>query len=91
MYITKKNPLPGNPVIITFFTKPVLIKSKHEWVDSTHTSIVKRFSSYEASVCVGVFLKLTNGYQSKGSSAVALSNLSGEGGNWHLSCASPNS
>ena len=62
---------------------PVFIKYKYELIDSTHILIVKSFSSYEASVCVGVFLKLTTGYQSKGSSIVESSNFSG-GGTLHL-------
>ena len=72
----KNFPPPGNTAIIIFFTKPVLIKSKYELIYSTHTLIVKSCSYYEASVCVGVFLKFTSGSQSKGSSIVALSNPS---------------
>ena len=72
----KKFPPPGNPAIIIFFTKPVLIKSKYEVIDSTHNLIEKSCSLYEASVCVEVFLKSTTGSQSKGSLIVALSNSS---------------
>ena len=91
MYImTNVFPPPGNPAIIIFFTKPVFIKSKYELIDSTHTLISKSCSLYEASVCVGVFLKLTTGSQYKGSSMVELSNLS-RGGTWHLLCAYPSS
>ena len=91
MYITKNvfTP-PVNTAIIIFFMKPVFIKSKYEWIDSTHTLITKSYSFYEASVCIGVFLKVKTLSQYKGSSIVALSN-SPRGGNWHLLCASPNS
>ena len=73
-------PPPGNTEIIILFVKKVFIKSKYELIDSTHTLIAKSCSSYEASVYVGVFLKLTNGYQYKGSLIVELSNLP-SGGN----------
>ena len=72
--------------------QPVFIKSKYELNDSTHTLILKRFSSFEASACVGLFLKLKTGYQSKGSSIVELSDSSrGGGGGVHIRCSSPNS
>ena len=91
MYHDKHFPPSGNPAIMIFFTNPVFIKYKYEMIDLTHTLITKIGSSYEASVRVGYFLKLTTVY---GSLIVALSNSSnssGEGGNWHLPCASPNS
>ena len=52
-----KNDFPplGNPAIIILFTKPVLIKSKYEFINSTHTLIAKSSSLNEASVYVGVF------------------------------------
>ena len=81
-------PPPGNTAIIILFTNTVFIKYKYESIDSTHTLIEKICSLYEASVCVVFFLKFTTGYQSKGSSIVALSN-SPRGGTWHLPCASP--
>ena len=69
MYImTNVLPPPVNTAIIIFFTKTVLIKSKYELIYSTHNLIVKRCSSYEASICVG--------FQYKGSSIVALGNSS---------------
>ena len=71
---------PGDLVIIILFTKPVFIKFKYEFIYSTHTLIAKICSSYEASVCVGVFMKLTTGSQSKGSSIVALNKSSRGGG-----------
>ena len=64
----------GNTAIIILFAKPLVIKYKYELIDSTHTLIENSCSLYEASVCVGVFLKMTTGYQSKGSSILALSN-----------------
>ena len=57
---------PGNTKIIIFSTKPVFINSKYELSDSTHTLIEKICSSYESSVCIEVFMKLTNGSQYKG-------------------------
>ena len=81
---------PGNPAIIVLFTNPLLIKSKYELTDSTHTLIANCCSLYEASVCVGVFLNLTKGSQSKGSSIVVLSNQS-RGGTWNIPYASPSS
>ena len=89
MYIMKNvfTP-PVNTAIIIFFTKPLFIKSKYELIYLTHTLIEKSCSLYKASVCVGVFLKLTTVLQSKGSSIVASSN-SPMGGNLHLPCASP--
>ena len=83
-------PLPGDHAIIIFFTNPVLIESKYEFINLTHTLITRSCSSYEASVCVGFFLKLTTGSQSKGLSIVALSNSS-RGRTWHLTCTFPNS
>ena len=82
---------PVNPAIIIFFTKPVLIKSKYELIDSTHTLILKCFPSFEASACVGLFLKFKIGYQSKGSSIVELSNSSRGGVGVHIRCSSLNS
>ena len=88
MYImTSVFPPPGNPAIIKLFTKPVFIKSKYEFIDSTPTLITNCCYTYEASVFVEVFLKLTTGSQSKGSSIVSLSNSS-RGGTWHLMYAS---
>ena len=83
-------PPQGNPAITTFFTNPGLIKSEYELIDSTHTLNEKSCYLYKASVCVGVFLELTTGYQSKGSSIVELINSSIER-TWHITCTSPNS
>ena len=81
-------PPPGNPAIIIFSTKPLFIKYGYELIDSAHNFIANICSSYEASVCVGVFLILTTGSQPKCSLIVLLSNSS-RGGTWHLPCASP--
>ena len=86
--MTNVFPLQGNPAIIIFFTNPVFIKSKYEFIYSTHTLIGKSCSLYEASIYVGFFLKFTTGYQSKGSSIVALSKSSW-GGTYHLPYVSP--
>ena len=64
--MTNVFPPPVNPEIIIFFTKPVFIKSKYEFIDSIHNLIVKSCSLYEESDCVGIFVKLTTGSQSKG-------------------------
>ena len=57
---------PVNTAIIIFLTKPVFIKSKYELIDSKHTLIAKICSLYEASVCVGFFMKFKTVSQSKG-------------------------
>ena len=76
--------------MIIFFKNPVLIINKYELIDSTHPVIADSCSSYEASICVGMFLKMTTGSQYKGSSIVELSNSSRRG-TWHIPYAFPSS
>ena len=91
MYIMKNVfPSPGNPAIIILFTKPVFIKYKYKLINLTHTLIAEFVSLYEASIYVGVFVKLKTGFQYKGSSIVVLCHSSRRG-TWHPQCASTNS
>ena len=64
--MTDSFPSPVNPSITIFFAKLVWIKSKYEFIDSTHTLNEIFCPSYESSVCVGVFVKLATGSQTKG-------------------------